>query len=448
MNQTFSILWGTRHIKGPQLSVYVACAMKQLRGMGVKSADRVAICDENSIEYVILILALWQMKAVVAPVSPRWPKKVAAAYGARIGARLFLRGEVIKKVVCYDARQNLEASASKPLDLEQEVTIIATSGSGGEPKAALHTWANHMYSAKGSQVRIPLSATDRWLLSLPLYHISGMAILVRCLLSGAVLVIQDGDLSAALAMSKVTHVSVVSTQLQRLLERQDGESLLRGLKCILLGGSGIPPALLKECARAGLNACVSYGLTETSSQVATGPVSAAARGCAQVLPYRDVKISSEGEILVRGEVLFKGYIQGGRLKRPMIDSADGGWFATGDVGSLDPQGCLTVSGRLDNMFISGGENIYPEEIEKVLMDVPGVALAVVVGRPDKDFGHRPAAFIQFSGPPLAEAQLVRRLETELPRFKIPAEFHPWPQHLASGGIKISRREFLSVLSGQ
>ncbi len=193
MNEHFSIIWGTRQIRHQQISLYLACAVKQLRGMGIKAFDRIAICAETSVEYVILLMALWQIKAVAVPINPRWPDKTIASYVARVNARHLFRSADIKRAVCYDARQHLEAKGHKDLDLEQEVTIIATSGSSGEAKAAVHTWGNHFYSAKGSNESIPLTFTDRWLLSLPLYHVSGIAITVRCLLSGAGLAIANDE---------------------------------------------------------------------------------------------------------------------------------------------------------------------------------------------------------------------------------------------------------------
>jgi len=218
MNEQFSIIWGTRQIRNQQLSLYLASAVKQLKGMGIKAFDRVAICDDNSVEYIVLLLALWQIKALAAPISPRWPEKTISSYVSKINARDLFRSAEIKRTVCFDARQQVEASPGHDLDIDQEVTIIATSGSSGEAKAAVHTWGNHYYSAKGSSEIIPLNCSDRWLLSLPLYHISGMALTVRCLISGAALVIAtDSDLMTAITRSKVTHVSLVATQLQRML---------------------------------------------------------------------------------------------------------------------------------------------------------------------------------------------------------------------------------------
>jgi O-succinylbenzoic acid--CoA ligase len=442
MNKHFSIVWGTRQIRNQQLSLYLACAVKQLKGMGIKPLDRVAICDENSVECVILLLALWQIKAVAAPISPRWPDKTITSYAAKINARHLFRSTDIKRIICFDARQQVEAQEHKELDLEQEVTIIATSGTSGEAKAAVHTWGNHFYSAQGSHEVIPLTSTDRWLLSLPLYHVSGIAIMVRCLLSGAALVIaSDEDLITAIQRGKVTHVSLVSTQLQRLLADENNLSLLCSLKCILLGGSSMPRALIDVSLKSGLNIYLSYGLTEMSSQVATGKVIEASKPCAKVLLYRQISISLEGEILAKGEVLFKGYVAGTKLHLPVSDT----WFPTGDMGQLDKEGCLSVTGRRDSMFISGGENIHPEEIEKALLSIKGIAQAIVVPKEDREFGQRPIAFIRFEGEPLEEDYIVRCLQADLPRFKIPMAFFPWPQNLMAQGIKISRQDFLKTL---
>jgi len=436
VNENFSIIWATRQIKPKQLTLYVASAVKQLKGMGIKPFDRIAICDENSVEYVILLLALWQMQAVAAPVNPRWPDRMIASYVSKINARHLFRSVDVKRAVCFDARQNIDAGPLEELSLGQEVTIIATSGSSGEPKAVVHIWGNHYFSAQGSKEVLALTSSDRWLLSLPLYHVSGIAILVRCLLSGAALVMAASeDLSA---QKEITHVSLVATQLQRLLLQEKNHGWLRSLKFILLGGSAIPRTVIEQSVKLGLNIYLSYGLTEMASQVATGRVIQVDGPCVKVLPYRKIGISSDGEILVKGEVLFKGYINGSRVQLPLSE----GWFATGDMGQLDKEGFLTVTGRRDNMFVSGGENIHPEEIEKALLSIKGIAQAMVVPKEDKEFGQRPIAFIRFSAGALSEDDIIRSLQTDLPRFKIPVAFYPWPEHFMSQGVKISRQEFL------
>ncbi len=431
------IIWGTRRIQRPQLDAYISCGVRQLKGMGIKPGDRVALSAPTSAEYVVLLLSLWRMKAVACPIDPHWPSKMADAYSAQINARHFFKGGDVQKAVCFDARQPAPAVSGDDLAIDQEVTVIATSGTSGAPKAAVHTWGNHLYSAKGSQEIIPLIPTDQWLLSLPLYHVAGIAVIVRCFLAGASIVIPtDKDLISAIERNRATHVSLVPAQLYRILEDPKNHPVLKSLKCILLGGSVLPKHLIERSLFLMLPVYLSYGLTEMSSQVATGKPPDAYTPCAKVLPYRQMRIASDGEILVKGETLFKGYGTGPRLHLPLISD---GWFQTGDLGVLDAQGCLTILGRKDNMFISGGENIQPEEIEKVLLAIEGVEQAMVVPKEDKEFGYRPVAFVKFHGQDIDLEHLTDILKKELPRFKIPDVFYPWPEMIEQG-MKMTRHE--------
>lgn len=191
----------------------------------------------------------------------------------------------------------------------------------------------------------------------------------------------------------------------------------------------MPEALLDEAAEAGLPIHTSYGMTETASQVTTTPPGASRRELrtsGRVLPHRELRVSDDGEILVRGRTLFAGYLDGESLRDP-TDSD--GWFRTGDLGSLDEKGYLTVHGRRDNRFVSGGENVQPEEVEAALKRLPGVEEAVVVPVPDEEFGHRPAAFVRGGADALS---LSEELSALLPRFMVPVAFHPWPEDVSSG----------------
>ena len=176
----------------------------------------------------------------------------------------------------------------------------------------------------------------------------------------------------------------------------------------------------------------SYGLTEMASQVTTTPPGASKeqlRTAGRALPYREIRVSTEGEILVRGKTLFAGYLRNGGLDRPLDED---GWFHTGDLGELDDGGNLRPTGRRDNLFVSGGENVQPEEIEAALLRLSGVEEAVVVPVPDPEFGARPVAFVRTSGVP---ADLAQELGRSLPRFKVPGEFHGWE---GAGGMKPDR----------
>jgi O-succinylbenzoic acid--CoA ligase len=419
-----------------------------LRLGGLEPGSRVALYLPRDERYVALVLALIRAGHVACPVSDRLPPRGVARLLRRAACSALISGDqdLLQTAGAGLLKPNPETlleevpqsssdrSQSIDMPLGRPATIIFTSGSTGVPKAALHTFGNHYYSALGSNANIALRPGDRWLHSLPLYHVGGLSILFRCLLAGVTVALpQPGtSLGESIASLGATHVSLVSTQLSRLLR----ESVDLGrLEAVLMGGGPVPPSLVDEALARGLPLYTSYGLTEMASQVTTTPPGARPeqlRTAGRALPKREVSISESGEILVRGETLFAGYVDGRQLDRPL--DADG-WFHTGDLGELDENGYLRVGGRIDNLFISGGENVQPEEIEEALCRLAGIGEAVVVPVPDEEFGTRPVAFVRMDvGEP---GDLARKLEPVLPRFKIPIAFHPWPEN-ARPGMKVDR----------
>jgi O-succinylbenzoic acid--CoA ligase len=326
---------------------------------------------------------------------------------------------------------------------DREATVVFTSGSSGDPSAAVHTLGNHYYSALGSARNIPFGPGDRWLLSLPLYHIGGLAILFRAMYCGGAVVVpgQDDKIVDMITEFGVTHLSLVSTQLYRLLKESSLADAARGLKAILVGGSAVPDWLLSEGIHCGLPLHTTYGLSEMSSQVTTtgrGQLNREDMTSGRLLDYRQLKITGDGEILVKGKTLFKGYRKGDRVSLPVDEK---GWFSTGDLGRFDAECNLKLLGRKDNMFISGGENIYPELVESALVSFEDVENAIVVAVDDAEFGQRPAAFIDmrtgYEG--LSDDQWRTRLRPALPGFMMPIVFLNWPESEAGTGLKPSRR---------
>jgi o-succinylbenzoate---CoA ligase len=414
-----------------------------LRFGGLEPGSRVALYLPKDERYVALVLALIRAGHVACPVSDRLPPRGAAQLlgKAACSALISEDEELLQKAGAdlYELKPEtlLEVARhrTEPTDipLERPATIIFTSGSTSIPKAALHTFGNHYYNALGSNANITLRPGDRWLHSLPLYHVGGLSILFRCLLAKATVALPEpGDpLGEAIAGPAATHISLVSTQLSRLL-RENAD--LGGLEAVLMGGGPVPPSLVDEALARGLPLHTSYGLTEMASQVTTTPPDASIeelRTAGRVLPNREVSISERGEIMVRGETLFAGYVDGEELDRPLDQE---GWFHTGDLGELGEAGYLRVGGRIDNLFISGGENVQPEEIEEALCRLEGVDEAVVVPVPDEQFGARPIAFVRTDG---GVRELSGELESVLPRFKIPIAYHPWPEE-ARRGMKVDR----------
>ncbi|MEX0746452.1 MAG: o-succinylbenzoate--CoA ligase [Rhodothermales bacterium] len=390
---------------------------------------RVAFQLENGWRSVVLLLAGIRAGRTVCPISTRLPAEAARNQALAIGAAELgnIRFDVGK------GENRVEIPDDRPS------TIVFTSGSSGEAKGALHTFANHYYSAAGSNLNIPVERGDRWLLSLPLYHVGGIAIVFRCLQGrGAIILSKKGrPMDEVVAASGATHVSMVSTQLRRFLEGAGGTT---SLKCVLLGGSSIPPDLIRRAHSEGLPIHTSYGLTEMASQVTTTAPGASLEEIATsgaVLPFRELRVSADGEILVRGKTRFAGYVNGDGLSTPFVD---GGWFPTRDLGFVDAAGRLHVRGRMDNLFISGGENVIPEEIEAAMLNYPAVLQAVVVPLRDEEFGERPVAFVDTIGG-IQEAGLRDFLAEVLPRFKIPDRFFPWPHPEEGPPMKPNRADF-------
>jgi O-succinylbenzoic acid--CoA ligase len=426
-----------------ELDRRVSAAAGRLEELGVSPGAQVALYLPKNVGYLVLLLALLRAEIVACPVSTRLPAGGVGPLLERAGCTVLISGDekllsVVEGVdvlgpeaVLAEDVEDGKTSEPAEIPLDRPATVVFTSGSTGVPKAALHTFGNHYFSAVGSHANIALAAGDRWLHSLPLYHVGGLSIVFRCLISGAAIALPEPDapLGRSISELRATHISLVSTQLLRLL-RED--PVLEGLKAVLMGGGPMAEDLVDEALARGLPVHTSYGLTEMASQVtATSPGAATEelRTAGRVLPYREVSVSGEGEILVKGETLFAGYVEGGKTGRP---AGAGGWFRTGDLGRLDGAGRLRVLGRRDNLFFSGGENVRPEEIEAALIQVPGVEEAVVVPVPDPEFGARAVAFVRLSG---GVRDLARALEPALPRFKVPKAFHDWE---GAGGMKPDR----------
>ena len=234
---------------------------------------------------LILLWAVWRAGKTVGLINTRFPKAIITQ----------------------------QTKFLNSLRLKSAVTVLFTSGSNAAPKAVVHTHANHYYNALGSQTNIPLKVGDRWLLSLPLYHVSGLSILYRCCLAGATLVIpsKDKTLIQNIHDYKITHISLVPTQLYRLLQDKKNIPILCRLKAILLGGGPIPAELIHTAIKFKLPIYLTYGLTETASQVATSSSKNRSAGkifAVRTLPYRQVKFASDGEILVRGKILSPRYV--------------------------------------------------------------------------------------------------------------------------------------------
>lgn len=431
----------------------VTATAAHLRAIGVDPGMGVGLYLPRSWPAVVLLVAVMRAQAVACPLSTRLPPERVAEHLRRARSVLLITDDhavtaaVEDEVAVFTASAVLLTGKSRrrtephQFHADQPATVVFTSGSTGVPKAVLHTIGNHYFSAEGANQNIPLGPGDRWLLSLPLYHVGGLAILFRCWLAGAtaILAAPGAALDQALVEQRITHASMVPAQLRRLLRAEGAAPALDGLEALLLGGGVVPAALLEEAHARDAPLYTTYGMTEASSQVTTTPPDASIdrlRTAGRCLPHRRLKIDDDGEILVRGKTLFRGYIEAEALHDPR-DAA--GWFHTGDLGTVDEDGYLHVRGRKDHRFISGGENIQPEEVERALVQLDGVRRAMVVPVPNAEFGQRPVAFVEGAAEGASAAHLTERLARRLPRFMIPDRFYPWPEDVDAGNQKEYRR---------
>ncbi len=450
-----AIISGDKVISYGEYEQMVVSVDARLTERGLTRGQRIAIVSNSRWEYLILLHAILRLGGVACPVSPRFPEKTILSVLKKIDCAAVVdplnrlspgtSGE-IRRVSLDTIFKNGMSHADKTwhdvtVDLERHATIILTSGSSAVPKAAVHSFGNHYYSALGSNRNVDVQPGDRWLLSLPLYHVGGLGIIFRMLLGRGTVVIPEVKENIGESMDKygITHLSLVSTQLYRLLKEGLDLQTIRRLKAVLVGGGTVPSSLITKGDEAGLPICTTYGLTEMASQVTTtAPNDHRERlsSSGKVLDYRSVKIDA-GEILVKGKTLFTGYVEAGKMFLPVDDE---GWFRTGDLGRLDVDGYLTFLGRRDNMFISGGENICPEEIESILCLLPHISQALVVPVEDREFGFRPLAFIKTQqGKPVDQRKVLSHLERYLPGFKTPVAFYEWPEKADKDGLKPNRR---------
>lgn len=293
-------------------------------------------------------------------------------------------------------REALLQAAGGPIADDIEL-LIATSGTQGEPKAVMLGGANLQAGVLASRSRLPLQAGDAWLACLPLYHIGGMAILYRCAEAGAAVVLhEDFDPQRVwndFEKYRVTHISLVPAMLARLLDAGH-DSPPSALKYALIGGGPLSAALVERARAAGWPICVSYGMSETGSQVATLcdlPQGWAPGQVGAPLPGFEVEVVGEdglptvgiGRIRIRGAAVMAGYAS------PQRETGLGlvqGWFVSGDLGRIDAQRNLTVLGRHDDMLVSGGTNVHPQQVEEVLKRCPGVADAALTSLADEVWG--------------------------------------------------------------
>ena len=394
---------------------------------GVRDGQGVALRAKNCPEMVLSFLALLQCGARVLPLNPQLPESLLAQLLPDLTINHAL---AFGSSLCVANIHPLTMNEGERFQVEWQpsryVSMTLTSGSTGLPKAAVHTADAHLASAAGVLAVMDYGAHDSWLLSLPLYHVSGQGILWRWLLAGGCMAVRDlHPLSEAL--QGCSHASLVPTQLWRLLEQSPPLTLRE----VLLGGAAIPVELTQAALAKGINCWCGYGLTELASTVCAKRADGLP-DVGEALPGREIKIVNE-EVWIRASSLASGYWKAGTVL-PLVNTE--GWFATRDRGMLN-ESRLMIIGRLDNLFFSGGEGIQPEEVENIIVKHPAVKQAFVVPIDDAEFGQRPVAVVEAEDD-FDLSRLTEWLQDKVVRFQQPVRWLRLPDEMKQGGIKISR----------
>lgn len=451
-----------------------SAAATRLRAAGVRPRDRVALLAGNGPGFVQMVHAAPRLGAVLVPLNTRLtaPELVALVEdcepemlvhdeansdtAAGVSAALVGLPRVhIAELAAGEAADSPESfGCDGMLDLSAVHTIIYTSGTSGRAKGAMLTFGNHWWSAIGSALNLGLRDDDRWLACMPLYHVGGLAVLLRSVIYGIPVILHEsfdaGPVSRAIDEDGVTIASLVPTMLARLLEARRRRPLPHSLRCLLVGGGPLPMSLLEECVRRGWPVATTYGLTEAASQVATlSPEDAPRRpgSAGKALFCTQVRIEIDdgeappgvpGEILVRGSTVTLGYL---RRPRDSAEALRGGWLHTGDIGYLDAEGYLYVLDRRDDLIVSGGENVYPAEVEEALRSHPHVLDAGVIGLPDEVWGQRVvAAVVLREHPALRQEDLLAFCRGRLAPYKVPKELRFVTSLPRNPAGKLLRRE--------
>ncbi|MSQ23628.1 MAG: o-succinylbenzoate--CoA ligase [Chloroflexi bacterium] len=335
------------------------------------------------------------------------------------------------------------------IDLSHVHTIVYTSGTTGRAKGVRLTYSNHWWSAMGSALNLGIRSDDRLLACLPLYHVGGLSMLFRAVIYGVPVLVHQGfdaaRVNEAIDRDGVTMVSVVAVMLERMLAERGHRPYPPTLRTVLVGGGPVPRALLEECEARQVPVLQTYGLTETASQAVTLSPADALRKLGSagkpLLPMElrivcgehEAEPAEVGEIWLRGPSVTPSYL--GQAPTP------NGWLETGDLGWRDEEGYLYVVDRRDDLIISGGENVYPAEIEAVLLSHPAVEEAGVGRAAHPEWGQVPWAAVKLrAGMSPSEADLIDYCAGRLAKFKVPVRIHFVDELPRTSSGKLMRRE--------
>jgi len=455
-----------------------ACALAlTLTTYGIIEGMKVALLQDNTVEMIVSYHALSYLGAVAVPLNTRLSVRELAwqihdcetsfllydtAHQEKVNG--IVLGIFSLQVCNINTLDHSEVGDNSRLKTEISKdalhTIIYTSGTTGHPKGVMLTYANHWGSAIGSVLNLGCTVEDKWLTVVPLFHVSGLSIILRSVIYGMSLRLHryfDAKaVNQAIIHHKVTLVSVVTAMLTKMVEDIGDERYPETFRCMLLGGGSVPKPLLDVCLVKDIPVYQTYGLSETASQIVTlSPEHMITKAGSAGKPLflsevkivneqgNDVAANKEGEIVVKGPNVTLGY-----YKRPEATQKafKNQWLYTGDIGYFDEEGFLYVLDRRKDLIVSGGENIYPAEVESIVLSHPEVEEAGVIGVEDKQWGHVPVAFVKLKHKArVSETDLLIFCRSALAKYKVPTHFYFMDSLPRNASGKLLRRELFKLL---
>ena len=469
---------------------------RQFAAAGVGAESRVALLASNGLAYVACVHALTRLGALLVPLNTRLTASELCWQLTDVRANLFISdesmsaraGEITASLSTlpyaslqtthsnpeqceitlfahngYSYPMSTDATLCTQIDLDATQVIMYTSGTTGQPKGVLITYGMQWWNAVGSALNLGHRPDDCWLACLPLFHIGGLSILMRSVIYGiSVVLLEKFDeraVNRAIQQDGVTIISVVAVMLQRMLTALEAEGQGKRypttLRCVLLGGGPAPRPLLERCAELHIPVAQTYGMTEACSQAVTLAPADALRKLGSagrpLLPVQ-MQVMNGGQPVVVGEpgtIYLKGpTITPGYAERPeaTVAALQDGWFCTGDLGYLDADGYLYILDRRSDLIISGGENVYPAEVESVLLSHPSVAEAGVCAQDDPHWGQVPIAFVTLHpGQPASAEAILEHARQRLARYKVPQTLTAVAELPRNSSGKLLRRELRKLL---
>ncbi|WP_431907959.1 acyl-CoA synthetase [Nonomuraea jabiensis] len=447
----------------------------QLRAAGVRKGDRVAYLGQNHPAFVETMFATHMLGGIFVPLNFRLAAPEIDYLLAHSGATVLVHapehafGQPVRTVVALgpDYEDWLDAGDPTPIDvpvgLDDAACVLYTSGTTGRPKGATLTHGNLIWNCYNLLVGVDVAADEVTLVSAPLFHVAALnqCLLPTFLKGGCSVIMPSWSVDACfdlIAGHRVTWMFGVTTMFAALARspRWAGADL-SSVRCLMAGGAAVPPALIHTYQERGLTFCQGYGLTETAPGATFLEAGESERkaGSAGVPVFftnvrcvrpdlTDTSPGEPGEVIIQGPNVTPGYWDDPAATARAF--SEGRWFHSGDIAYVDADGHFHIVDRVKDMYISGGENVYPAEVEAAAYEHPAVAEVAVIGVPDATWGEVGRAFvITAPGRDLTIGELRAFLAERLARYKLPVYLDIVDDLPRTGSNKIQKSRLRDTL---